>query len=250
MTQNANTIYSKSDRHHKRKKIKHLPKVKGDINTEGKIIVIGDSHVNFFSGNEKISFREFKKGINNCDDKIDKFVTFHLGPALAYNLSRYNSKTKAKEKIEWLIKKGYITKNSIVILVFGEIDIRTLKTRKISTNIEYEIKKIVNNYLQIIPNIPGHIYIWAPIGQGGDCDIKFGTQQERNKMTQVFIDELRKREAEYNYKTLSIFEGMVDGDYNTDMYYITDDLRHLSQRAWELADKELQKISTNDYYLQ
>lgn len=64
--------------------------------------MIGDSHVNFFSGNEIINFQSIGK-INICPTVNGMPVTcFHIGPCLAYSANKKDNKTQFKNKVIWL----------------------------------------------------------------------------------------------------------------------------------------------------
>lgn len=56
---------------------------------EDTIVVLGDSHVNFFSGNEELTFLPIGQNINVCPNSTPyPFTPLHLGPCLAYSCNR------------------------------------------------------------------------------------------------------------------------------------------------------------------
>ena len=124
-----------------------------------KFFVIGDSHVNFFGGHEKITWLPIKYNDTMLDIRcsprpmVKNFFFFHLGPALAYNLNKYGTTTKAREKIEFLISSGIIPAGSNILCAFGEVDIRVhvLKQAK-EKNIPFEnvVDEILENYLTFL----------------------------------------------------------------------------------------------------
>ncbi len=223
------------------------------VNVKDKIICVGDSHVNFFSGNEKISFRNFKNDIRNCNDKLKEFATFHLGPALAYNLNKSDTKTRAREKIQFLIDEKYITERSVVLLCFGEIDCRVhavKQAEKENIPLETVVEKIVKEYLDGLDIFPKgcKIYLWSPVASGTFTKElveefpSYGTCKERNRATELFGEELKKQAEARNVGVLSIFKNLIDGDYNTIEKYYSKDKCHISQKAWKFAKDELMKI--------
>lgn len=124
--------------------------------------VIGDSHVNFFSGHEKITW--FPIIYNNqpidirCSPQplIKNFFFFHLGPALAYNLNKYGTKTQAREKIDFLLNSGIIPKGSAILCAFGEIDLRVHVLKQAAEkNISFECvaDEVLNNYMEFLTTL-------------------------------------------------------------------------------------------------
>jgi len=229
-----------------------------DLKNLNTIKVIGDSHCNFFSGHELICFKKINKtGINNCNDLLDKFTTFHLGPALAYNLNKYNTQTQAREKVEYLIKSQLVPNNSTIICCFGEIDIRVhvlKQAKEQNKSIESVIHNILNNYLEFLLFLKQNnsVYVWGPIptqkdGLEENEYIKkyfpcYGTEIDRNKATMIFNQELKKICEENDIGFLSIFDKLIDENYHTKIDYIADGC-HLSQKAWVYANDELAKYN-------
>ena len=218
------------------------------------LVVIGDSHVNFFSGSENIAFEslEFEKyQINYCKQKLDKFSVLHLGPCLAYSLNKYNSQNKVREKIEYIIKSNFINENSTIVLSFGEIDLRVhvLKwAMENSTTIDEEVTKLIliyEEFLIFMKKHVKHIICWGPIATQKDgtpsCKVfpKFGPEIERNKATKLFNDKLEKLCFKHSLKFVSIFDKLINNDYTTKTEYISSDNCHLSQKSWELIDREV-----------
>src|SRR5680860_980256 len=85
---------------------------------------IGDSHANFFSGNDRMQPAWPKKAMN----RIPFIKSYRLGPVLAFNLCKLGSTTMGRENIFALLF-GTIPPGSMVMLCFGEIDCRTQLVR-------------------------------------------------------------------------------------------------------------------------
>lgn len=81
------------------------------------VVVIGDSHVNFFSGNEELTYQPIGKGINYCKNVNHDFdfLVFHLGPALAYNAMTEGSNTRFYEKSQYLAKHFRGAENNMLL---------------------------------------------------------------------------------------------------------------------------------------
>lgn len=216
------------------------------------INVIGDSHCNFFSGNEQLAYFNcpLEYGINNCQDKFNTFNTFHVGPALAYNLNKYNTKTKAREKIEYLLKHNIIRKKSKIICCFGEIDIRVHVLKEaLRQHMDYKlvIDNIIENYLNFLLSLKkrNKIYVWGPIPTQKDNSLinpeypYFGDEITRNKATSYFNNKLEEVCIKNKIVFLSIFKNLINDNFTTKDEFIADGC-HLSQKAWVFAQKELE----------
>jgi len=240
----------------KRRKAKNLlKKILESLNYKinkfkGIIYVIGDSHVNFFGGNEKIDFIPLLNGINTSKNLYPLFKTFHLGPALAYNLSILESQSKALEKTLFLIEQKIIPASSVIMLCFGEIDIRTRvlkQAEKQNKPIEDIIDIILNNYLIYIKMIlnKGHkVICWGPIAsqkkewENSPEFPRYGSEIERNKATEIFNIKLELLAKKYNFYFCSVFKYLIDSNYITQNDVIFDGC-HLAQKNLDVVLKEL-----------
>lgn len=220
------------------------------------VIVVGDSHVNFFSGNENISFTPFyyrsrkdnfktKIYINNCSDRLDHFSTLHLGPCLAYSVCRDQSSTLVKEKLLFLFDKEIIARGAKVLFSFGEIDIRVhtikqaIKQQKSYSEICEEIvTSYLNQLLEFRNKYDIQVYCWTPPPSQNEslCFNEefpaYGTEIERNEVTLVFEETLKEKCEKLNFTFVSITRHLIDETYKTKLDFISDDFCHLSQRAW------------------
>ena len=221
---------------------------------EKRIIVIGDSHVNFFSGNEYINWRPFAyhHGVINISvDKNKNFDAIHLGPALAYNVNGYGATTKAREKIDYLCEH-FFQENDTVICVFGEIDLRVHVVKQINgvkKDSKEQVDKILGNYIKFLTFLVAkgyNVWCWGAIAsQKDDWHMnesypRAGTEQERNKATEYFNNQLEKLCIKNNIGFVSIFPHLINSDYETKGEYIADEC-HLSQKAWDYAEIEFRK---------
>lgn len=138
-------------------------------------------------------------GINSCSDRLSQYSTLHLGPALAYNLNRNNTKTKAREKIEYLIRKKYLPPQSTILCCFGEIDLR-VHILKLAENRNQSQRNLIdntlNNYIDFLLFLTKNnyqVYCWGAIAtQKDDAPNnlefpKYGKEIDRNKAPKYFI---------------------------------------------------------------
>lgn len=166
------------------------------------VIVLRDSHCSFFSGNEDTVFIKIINvydGINSCSDRLSQYSTLHLGPALAYNLNRNNTKAKAREKIEYLIRKKYLPPQSTILFCFGEIDMR-VHILKLAENRNQSQRNLIDNtlnnyidFLLFLTKNSHQVYCLGAIAtQKDDAPNnlefpKYGKEINRNKATKYFI---------------------------------------------------------------
>lgn len=221
------------------------------------IYVIGDSHSIFFSGQNYHNFIADKIFITP-DVIIDKLISYiryfeiyHLGPALAFNANNDKSSTHTLQKVKYLIENEIIAPNSQVVLSFGEIDIRAHSLKQgLSQNkpISEIVDAILANYLELIlifKNSGFDVCCWTPIASQKDIwgenpkFVKFGFERERNQVTELFINKLEGLAIEHVFKVCSIFNNMINENYETDENYISSDQCHLSNKALSLAIPEL-----------
>ena len=225
------------------------------------IIVLGDSHVNFFSGNELIDYVPIGNEINLCPplNTPYPFTPLHLGPCLAYNCNKYNTTFRFREKAEYLIQ-NFIKPNASIICCLGEIDIRVHVFKQSSlqqqpfTKIIDDILSEYISFLVFLKEKGYSTYCWAPIASQRDSCLvdpqfpRVGTEVERNKATEYFNSQLSVLCQKHDIGFLSIFNGMITDEYMTIDEYLSEDQCHLSQRALPLAEKEWQKKLNPAYF--
>ena len=211
--------------------------------------VVGDSHTSFFSGHDIINFCHLKNGINNCRDDIENFITFHVGPALAYNLNRYNSSNKAREKIEYLLDKKYLKSGDTVLLCFGCIDtsvhlLKHIQGPDFNEGVKQASEIIINNYFEFIDKLQAlglKIYLWAALPQEKFVPEELDESIKRNKAVKIYNELLNIRAEKSDIKVLSVFDNLINEDFTMKQQYFLDGA-HLNQKAWEFALDEVKKI--------
>lgn len=218
------------------------------------IIVIGDSHARFFSGRDQPKgYRISNKGggIFHSRIKDKKFSALHLGPTLAYNLNRYGTRTKGREKIEFL-EKRFFCKETTIICCFGEIDIRVWVLEKAGqNNVSYDkiIQRIVENYMSMLLYLSHRgyrVYAFGPIPSQKDNapfnkDFpRIGSEVERNIATKIFNNTLKVECLKKGIGFFSIFDDLIKDNYLTREEYLIDGC-HLSEKARHFLNVELVK---------
>ena len=112
------------------------------------IYCIGDSHASFFSGYDRIPLGWPNKFIN----KFSFLKSYRLGPVLAYNLCNFNTRSKGREKLLYILTH-FIPLGSKVLFCFGEIDCRAhlFKQSEIQKRDIHEIiRECVDRYFSVI----------------------------------------------------------------------------------------------------
>lgn len=218
------------------------------------IIVLGDSHVNFFSGNEELSFIPIGNEINTCtSNTVYPFTPLHIGPCLAYNSNRFHTTTAFREKVEYLCQ-SFILPHARILCCLGEIDLRVhvFKQAELQHKSYRQIvDAILAQYVQFLLWLQKQGYqvsCWGPIASQKDTcplDPKFprnGTEAQRNMAAEYFNQQLSKLCLEHNIPFLSIFKYMITPDYLTLDKYLSPDRCHLGQSALPLALREWQQL--------
>ena len=220
---------------------------------EETVVVLGDSHVNFFSGNEKLTLLPIGNGIN-VSPQINgfPFTALHLGSCLAYNSNMYGSTEGFLEKLDFLMEH-FITKGSKVVVSLGEIDIRChvfKQTQLQSRSYEAIVDDILENFFDMLLYVKEHdydVYVWGPIASQIDkCPIgeylpRVGSEEDRNKATRYFTVKAMERCNWIGIGFASLFEEMIDENLRTRESFICEDMCHLTQGIYDLAIKEWER---------
>lgn len=220
----------------------------------GTVAVLGDSHVNFFSGAELLSFIPMGHDVNTCPIMEEqRFTPLHLGPCLAYNVDNPDASYNSMKKTEWLCE-NFIVPGSRIVCSFGEIDIRVhvLKQAELRrTSVESVIDDILEHYYTLLDRLKDRgyeVWCWGPIATQQDSNEQdelfphYGSEAERNKASKYFNDTLEKWCAGNGVGFMSIFEKMIDENFLTKTEYLSADGCHLGQRARGLAEPEWKKL--------
>ncbi|MBO5620893.1 MAG: hypothetical protein J5959_04620 [Butyrivibrio sp.] len=218
------------------------------------LVVIGDSHVNFFSGNEKLSFIPIGEEVNTCIQQGDAPISvLHFGPCLAYKSNRYGSTNRFREKLDWALK-NFILPDAKIMCVLGEVDLRVHVFKQVARQgKDYKtiIDGILDNYMEFLIWLKGlghEVLCWGPIASQNDsCPEtdeypRTGTTAERNKATEYFNDELCRRCGENEIGFLSLFSDMLTEDMQTNEKYLSEDRVHLGQFAYPEVVEALRGI--------
>lgn len=222
---------------------------------ENTIIVLGDSHVNFFSGNEHLNFLPLGNDINTCPQKIPYlFTPLHLGPCLAFHCTQPNTKVLFQEKLHYLLQ-NFIRPQATIICCLGEIDLRVHVFRQtLVQNKSYQeiVDKILESYdslLSYLQECGFQVYCWGPIAtQPDSCPVdpnypRTNTEVNRNLATYYFNEQLAMYCHQHNIGFLSVFSKMVTADFHTRTEFLSSDQCHLGQAALPLALPEWEKIN-------
>lgn len=220
------------------------------------IVVIGDSHARFFSGSvwkhmSLIYTPKHVGGILYVYGPDKRFCTFQFRNALAYNLNKSNSTSRAREKYEYLAK-SFLKPGDTIICAFGEIDCRLHVFKHVTDSFSYQdvVDEIIYNYskfLRVLKDDGFRVVVWGPIGTQTDRVGNMegfphsGDEVGRNKATEYFNNRIKQICKENGYGFMTAFFDVVDENYRTKEEYIFDGC-HLGQNARWILEKELKKI--------
>ena len=217
-------------------------------------IVLGDSHVNFFSGNELLTYIPLTHGINLCPatNGSSSFTVLYLGAALAYTCCKTGTSVGFYDKVLYLLS-DFIRPAARIIVSLGEIDVRVhifQQTQKRGCSYQTIADDILNKYFSFLLFLKSEnfeVSCWGPIASQKDDSPqnpdfpRFGTEVERNLATEYFNKRLAEFCAREDITFLSIFSNMITDDHHTRAEYLSSDHFHLSQSARELADPVLKR---------
>ncbi|MBR3306647.1 MAG: SGNH/GDSL hydrolase family protein [Lachnospiraceae bacterium] len=214
---------------------------------ENTAVVLGDSHVNFFSGNEYLEYSLIDDDIRLCPQVNSlPFTAVYLGPCLAYSCMKEDSATDFPGKFKKL-ESSFLRPGARLILSLGEVDIRVhvlLQAEAQNKTVETVLDEILANYSALIGKLreKGYeIYCWGPIAsQKDDSPVnpdfpRYGSERARNRATFLFNEKLRDLCKETGAVYMSIFGKMVSEDFLTREEFLSPDHFHLGQKAMEAA---------------
>ena len=213
------------------------------------IYCIGDSHVGFFSGSDELA----PQWPAMSKDILPFFKTFHLGPILAYNLCKWKTKTKGREKLFSILRCDILPKSRIM-LCFGEIDCRAhlLKQKEHQEKSEMQIvQDCAERYFSVASELKekGHeVIIWNVIPStqltiGGKYPT-YGSGADRIRITKLLNELIRQLCLSHDMKFISIFDDLLDQNGLPESNYYVDSI-HLSQKALNLATKKLKEAMSD-----
>lgn len=203
------------------------------------IYIYGDSHVSSFVINNNIDYI-----INtNTFIKKDKFIAYRFEPYTCFNLIN-----KSKYILDILQKNN--KKDDIIFFNFGEVDIRChIGFYEENNNINILIDNCIDRYISFLLYIKqyfNNINVFGPIASGinnsmqGNGRPSYKTSYERNQITELFTNVLRKKCNDNNINFKSIFNNLQK-DYNTIEEYYVDKI-HLGFSAQKLLEKEFEDL--------
>jgi len=217
---------------------------------------IGDSHISVFSGtNEKQPIWPEKS-----NDKIPHLKTYKLGPVTAYNLCKFNTKSKGREKLLDIIKS--IPSMSNIVLCFGEIDCRIHIPRVADyENKDYSVvvEDVVNRYFKVILELQSHPFnvfvLGTPPSKQTTTDhlssyewAAYGTDDQRNLVSKMFNDQLAKKCKNHNVHFIDIFDTYMNMEMSVRQKFFYDGI-HLNTKALYSIIKKIANFMRNSVIL-
>jgi hypothetical protein len=219
------------------------------------IYCIGDSHVSFFSGQDRMQ----PLWPLPSRDIIPIFRTYRLGAVLAYSLGEYRTRHRAREALAVLLEREVpessrvVPSGSMVLFCFGEIDNRVHligQARTQRRSIESIARECAERYFDVINEFHNQEYriiVWNAIPSSAaeySPNPEYplvGTCEERNCSTAVFNNTLKESCVSIDIPFISIFEQLIDAGGLTKSEYFMGDAVHLSQKAMPIALEEMRK---------
>jgi hypothetical protein len=215
------------------------------------IYCIGDSHISFFAGIDAIQPIWPKRS----KDELPWFRTYHIGPALANNLSRDGTRSLGREKLMEVLA-GEVPAAATVLLSFGEIDCRAHLVKQ-SQHRQRPLPEVVDacldEYFRVVADLVGRgfrvvvynaVASWPKVrtlrrnDKGGYAT--FGTRRQRLEAIRLFNAGARERCAACGSIFLSNEHHLIQG--RTPLAWFFFDSIHLSQRAMPPTLVELARL--------
>jgi hypothetical protein len=215
------------------------------------IYCLGDSHVSFFAGVDTIQ----PGWPERATEHLPWFRVFHLGPTLAFSLSKSDTTTRGRERLFEVLEQA-VPAGVRVLLCFGEIDCRAhiLKQAvKQGRPVEEIVATCLDSYFQAVRAVQARGYevivynavptrLNTPRQPKRDDDyIAVGSWPERNTAVRLFNAGAKVRCQACGAKFLENYPGLVDANDRTMEWFFFDAI-HLSQRALPLTLRALAKL--------
>lgn len=210
---------------------------------------IGDSHVSLFSGEDAI--QPVWPAVSR--DHLANFKTYHIGAALAFNLSREGTQTQGREKLFEILSTD-VPDGATVLLSFGEIDCRahlTKQAEKSNTPIPDVVDACLDEYFKVVGEIAAlgyRVVVYNAVlsrprvrGARRANDAAYtthGTREERSEAIRIFNAGAKKRCVDSGVLFLENVPHLADRDGTISTWYFFDSI-HLSQRAVPVTLREL-----------
>jgi len=207
------------------------------------IYCIGDSHVSFFSGYNKV----LGVWLTSHQERVPVFKSFNIGPRLAFNISKKNS--LGYETVFKILES--IPEGSYVMLCFGEIDCRVHLFKQAviqKKNLKKVVNECVDRYFSLIKELKKmgyQVLVWHVI-PSTVFEMKyiefptFGNCKQRNDVTKLFNKRLTFWAKKEKIPVISLFDKLVYTNGLTNMKYFIDPI-HLSSLALPLVIEQIEK---------
>jgi len=205
---------------------------------------IGDSHVSFFSGYDRIQPEYPENSIN----KYPFFRVYRLGAVLAFNLNKLNTREQGREKLLRLITE--LPLHADLLLCYGEIDCRChlVKQAELKRKQLFEIiEECIKNYFEVVDELIHagfKVIIWNVVPTSDSQNINYptyGSHLQRNICTKMFNKYLEGACRERGIIFLSIFEKLITKELQTKSVFYFDAI-HLGQNAMPIVLRQLTKL--------
>ncbi|MGC3960873.1 MAG: hypothetical protein QM813_23950 [Verrucomicrobiota bacterium] len=212
---------------------------------------LGDSHVSFFAGEDAVQ----PGWPQPAADRLPWFRVFHLGPTLAFSLSKPNTTTQGRERLFEALTKA-VPAGARVLLCFGEIDCRAhilKQAAKQGRPVADIVAACLDSYFQTVQEVQARgyeviVYNAVPTRlstprktKREDDYIAVGSWQERNAAVRLFNAGAKQRCQECGVKFLENYLGLVNAQDKTESWFFFDAI-HLSQRALPPTLRALAKL--------
>ena len=204
-----------------------------------KIILFGDSHTAAFTQPTLAEWMSPEETLM----KKNQIYSFRTLPWTCYNIN--NNLSYIIEKL----KRIDIKKEDYLFFSYGEPDIRCHIGFK--NNINENIKMVIGRYVQFllkIKTIYKNVGVYAPIASGLNNGLQgslrkpsFKNSYERNKITILFNEELKKQCKKNDILFKSIYKELLNDDNTTKSEYYIDGI-HLHLNAFKLLEKEFSDL--------
>lgn len=213
---------------------------------------MGDSHVAFFSGRDAIT----PPWPEPADDRLPWFKTYHIGAALAYNLTRTGTFAQGRERLMAILSQ-HVPAGATVLLSFGEIDCRAHLVKQAEQRglpLEHVVDYCLDEYFKAVVEVAEmgfHVVVYNALcsrsRMGTDGKRKdggytaYGTCRERTRAVALFNAGAKQRCELHGMSFLETVPYLNDRRGQPPPWYFLDRI-HLSQRAMPVTLRELAKL--------
>ncbi len=204
---------------------------------------IGDSHVSFFSGYDRVQNGYPDQSV----DKYSYLKSYRLGAVLAHSLVKENTKENGREKLFEIVNG--LKPASKILLCFGEIDNRCHLVKQAfiqKKSIEDITQECVANYFQVIDELISRGFYCMVFGAVASSESfneeypTYGTIIQRNESTFYFNNAIKRECQKRSIFFINLFDYLVNNKRETRTFYFFDGV-HLGQIAFPFFLKEVFK---------